>query len=504
MSVAIGIPAPLRGYTAGRAQVEVGAATVGDALRELVNAYPPLRRHLFADDGRLRSYVNVYLNEEDVRFLEGEGTAVAEGDALVIVPSIAGGDGTAALPELERAELARYARHLSLPEVGPEGQRRLKAGRVLIVGAGGLGSPVGLYLAAAGVGTIGLVDYDAVDVTNLQRQVLYGESDLGRRKTDAAAERLADLNPHVRLVRHDLHLTREDALEVIRDYDVVVDGTDNFPTRYLVNDACVLLGKPYVYGSILRFEGQVSVFDGARGPCYRCLFREPPPPGLVPSCAEGGVLGVLPGIVGSLQALEAIKLLIGQGQTLLGRLLLFDALALSFRELRLRKNPDCPVCGEHPTITELIDYEDFCGLRPASDAAAGSGTSPGDVATAVAGDTADVAVAAEGLPREVGARELKQLLDAGVDIDLVDIREPYEWAIANLEPYGARLIPMGQLGARLDELKQDRPVVLYCHTGGRTARALAALAQAGVTGISHLKGGIAAWTADVDPTLPRY
>ncbi len=493
MSVRIGIPAPLRGYTGGRAQVDVAAATVGAALRELAREYPQLRRHLFADDGRLRSYVNVYRNEEDVRFLEGERTPVTEGDALVIVPSIAGGDGEKILPELERAELARYARHLSLPEVGPEGQRRLKAGRVLIVGAGGLGSPVGLYLAAAGVGTLGLVDFDAVDVTNLQRQVLYGQSDLGRRKTDAAAERLADLNPHVRLVRHDLHLTRANALEVIRDYDVVVDGTDNFPTRDLVNDACVLLRKPYVYGSILRFEGQVSVFDGARGPCYRCLFREPPPPGLVPSCAEGGVLGVLPGIIGSLQALEAIKLLLGQGETLLGRLLLFDALALTFRELRLRKNPECPVCGEHPSITELIDYEDFCGLRPA-----------GDDAAAAAGPPALADADAGTLPAELSARELKQLVDAGVELDLVDIREPYEWKIANLEPYGARLLPMGQLGQHLDELRSGRPVVLYCHSGQRSARALSALREAGLTGLSHLKGGITAWSADVDPSLPRY
>ncbi len=490
MSVRIGIPAPLRGYTGGRAQVEVVGATVGEALGELARAYPALRRHLFADDGRLRSYVNVYLNEEDVRYLEGERTALAEGDALVIVPSIAGGDGD--LPELERAELARYARHLSLPEVGPEGQRRLKAGRVLVVGAGGLGSPVGLYLAAAGVGTIGLVDFDAVDVTNLQRQVLYGESDLGRRKVEAAAERLADLNPHVRLVRHDVHLTRANALDVIRDYDVVVDGTDNFPTRYLVNDACVLLRKPYVYGSILRFEGQVSVFDGARGPCYRCLFREPPPPGLVPSCAEGGVLGVLPGIVGSLQALEAIKLLLGQGETLLGRLLLFDALTLTFRELRLRKNPECPVCGEHPSITELIDYEDFCGLRPAGDA----------VAAGTHAEAADAA--ADELPAELSARELKQLVDAGVELELVDIREPYEWKIANLEPYGARLIPMGQLGQHLDDLQTGRPVVLYCHSGQRSARALAALREAGLSRLSHLKGGITAWSVDVDPSLPRY
>ncbi|HEX9108566.1 MAG TPA: ThiF family adenylyltransferase, partial [Longimicrobiales bacterium] len=298
-------------------------------------------------------------------------------------------------------------------------------------------------------------------------------------------------------------LTSENALEILRGYDVVIDGTDNFPTRYLVNDACVLLGKPYVYGSILRFEGQVSVFDGSRGPCYRCLFREPPPPGLVPSCAEGGVLGVLPGIIGSLQALEAIKLLLGQGDTLLGRLVLFDAMALRFRELKLRKNPECPVCGEHPTITELIDYEDFCGLRPASDVVqSGAGAAAGDVAAAAAGPTSDIA--AGELPAEITAPELKQLLDAGVELDLVDIREPHEWAIANLAPYGAHLIPMGQLGARVDELAGDRPVVLYCHSGQRSGRALAALRQAGLDHVSHLKGGITAWTDEIDPTLQRY
>ena len=487
MSVKVGIPAPLRGYTGGRTEVEVAAGSVAAALQELATTFPPMRRHLFSDDGRLRSFVNVYVNEEDVRWLEGERTPLRDGDRLVIVPSIAGGEEP--LP-LSPAELGRYARHLALPEVGPEGQARLKAARVLIVGAGGLGSPVALYLAAAGVGTIGLVDFDQVDASNLQRQILYGESDLGRRKTDAAAARLEDLNPHVRILRHDLRLDSDNALEVIAGYDIVVDGTDNFPTRYLVNDACVLLGKPYVYGSILRFEGQVSVFDGRHGPCYRCLFREPPPPGLVPSCAEGGVLGVLPGIIGSLQALEAMKLILGAGETLLGRLVLFDALELKFRELRLRKSPDCPVCGEHPSITALIDYEDFCGLRPAAEPS-------GDV-------VAPAAAATAGLPAELTPLQLKQLLDAGEPIDLVDIREPFEWRIANLEPYGARLLPLGQLGEHLAELDGERPVVLYCHTGGRSGRALEALRGAGLGKISHLRGGIAAWSNDVDPSLPRY
>jgi adenylyltransferase/sulfurtransferase len=500
--------------------VPVAGATVGEALRELATTFPPLLRHLYGDDGRLRSYVNIYVNEEDVRWLEGERTPLREGDTLTIVPSIAGGAGVPAddaspgleapsapgkdasrgLEALTPPELARYARHLALAEVGPEGQARLKAARVLIVGAGGLGSPVGLYLAAAGVGTIGLVDCDEVDASNLQRQVLYGESDLGRRKTEAAAARLADLNPHVRIVRHDLRLTRENALDVVGAYDIVVDGTDNFPTRYLVNDACVLLGKPYVYGSILRFDGQVSVFDARTGPCYRCLFREPPPPGLVPSCAEGGVLGVLPGIIGSLQALEAIKLILDRGDVLRGRLLLFDALAVGFRELRLHKNPECPVCGEHPTVTELIDYDDFCGLRAE---AAPDRAAPTHAAVA-GGPHDDVAATDAELPDELSPVELKQLLDAGTDIDLVDIREPFEWRIANLEPLGARLIPMGQLAARLEELRGDRPLVLYCHHGVRSARALAALRAAGIPRVSHLEGGIAAWTAQVDPSLRRY
>ncbi|MBW3554767.1 MAG: molybdopterin-synthase adenylyltransferase MoeB [Gemmatimonadetes bacterium] len=378
------------------------------------------------------------------------------------------------------AESLRYARHLVLPEIGPAGQAKLKAARVLVVGAGGLGSPVSLYLAAAGVGTLGLVDFDDVDASNLQRQVLYGESDLGRPKLEAARERLRDLNPHIDLVLHHARLTSGNALDIIGGYDIVVDGTDNFPTRYLVNDACVLLGKRNVYGSILKFEGQVSVFGGGDdAPCYRCLFRQPPPPGLVPSCAEGGVLGVLPGIIGTLQALETIKLITGVGTTLIGRLLLFDGMALKFREMKLRRNPECPVCGDDPTVTGLIDYEEFCGLK----AEAG-----------VDGEATD----------EIGAGELKGRLDAGDPIELVDVREPFEWGMANLEEYGARLIPMNQIPDRLEELDPAREIVLICRSGSRSMQVTRYLRSRGYERARNLRGGVLAWGEEVDPSFPRY
>ena len=385
---------------------------------------------------------------------------------------------TLALPELTPAERQRYSRHLIMPEVGPEGQRKLKAAKVLLVGTGGLGSPSALYLAAAGVGTLGIVDFDVVDETNLQRQVLYGTKDVGRPKLEAAAERITDVNPNVRVVQHPVRLTSENALDILAGYDVIVDGTDNFPTRYLVNDACVLLGKPNVYGSIFRFEGQVSVFATEGGPCYRCLFREPPPPGLVPSCAEGGVLGVLPGIIGALQALEAIKLIIGQGKTLAGRLLLFDALTMRWRELTIRRNPACPACGDNPTVTRLIDYEEFCGLRQPR--------------------------AQEDDIPEIGAAELRDRLEAGEPITLIDVREPHEWDIANLGDRGARLIPLGELPDRLSELSDAGEIVVHCRTGGRSARAVALLRQAGFQRVLNLRGGIRAWADEVDPTLPKY
>jgi molybdopterin/thiamine biosynthesis adenylyltransferase/rhodanese-related sulfurtransferase len=381
------------------------------------------------------------------------------------------------LPELNRSELLRYARHLALPQVGLEGQRRLKSARVLCVGAGGLGSPLALYLAAAGVGTLGLVDFDVVDITNLQRQLLHGTRDVDRPKLDSAADRLADVNPHVHVVRHEARLTSENALGILADYDVVVDGTDNFPTRYLVNDACVMLGKPNVYGSVFRWEGQASVFSTPGAPCYRCLFREPPPPGLVPNCAEGGVLGVLPGIIGSLQAMETVKLLLGVGETLAGRLLIFDALEMSWREVRLRRNPDCPVCGDEPTQTGLIDYEVFCGMMPA----------PGEEA---------------GRPvPELDALETRTRLVAENPPFLLDVREPWEWSLGNLEALGARLIPLGDLSRRRQEVPRDRPVVVYCRSGQRSETAARQLLEDGYPEVYNLQGGALAWARDVDPDL---
>ena len=364
----IHIPTPLRPFVEKQESVEVAGSTVREALSNLTSRYGELRKHLYNDEGRLRSFVNVYLNDEDIRYLQKEDTPLQATDALSIIPSVAGGSGATAvereLPALSTQEYQRYSRHLILPEVGLEGQRKLKAARVLCVGAGGLGSPVALYLAAAGVGTIGIVDFDAVDLSNLQRQVLHGTPDVGRSKLESAKDRLNALNPEVNVIGYEEALTSKNALEIFKGYDVILDGTDNFPTRYLVNDACVLLGIPNAYGSIFRFEGQASVFGTKEGPCYRCLYPEPPPPGLVPSCAEGGVLGVLPGIIGMIQATEAVKLILGIGEPLIGRFLIYDALKMRFRELKLRKDPDCPVCGTHPTVKALIDYEQFCGVAP--------------------------------------------------------------------------------------------------------------------------------------------
>jgi sulfur-carrier protein adenylyltransferase/sulfurtransferase len=383
-------------------------------------------------------------------------------------------DQPSRLPELEPAEALRYARHLTLPDVGVEGQRRLKAGRVLLVGAGGLGSPAAMYLAAAGVGTLGIVDHDVVDLTNLQRQILHGTAYVGQPKVRSAADRLDDLNPHVRVVPLDLRLSSANARRIIRDYDIVVDGSDNFPTRYLVNDACVLEGRPLVYGSIFRFEGQVSLFHPPAGPCYRCLFAEPPAPDAVPSCAEGGVLGVLPGIIGSLQALEAIKWIVGAGQSLLGRLLLFDALKLRFREIALRRDPACPVCGDAPTITELIDYEAFCGLARVE------GT----------------------IELETSVTDLARRRVAGETPLLLDVREPWEHGIARLE--GAVLIPLGQLAARVAELPPRAEIIVYCHHGHRSLAAAKFLRAAGFSSATSLAGGIGAWAEQVEPGMPRY
>ncbi len=383
------------------------------------------------------------------------------------------------LPELTTDDLARYSRHLILPEVGEEGQRKLKAARVLCVGTGGLGSPLALYLAAAGIGTLGLVDFDVVDASNLQRQIIHSTADIGRKKLDSAAEKLKALNPALNVVKHETLLSSANALDILKDYDVVADGTDNFPTRYLVNDACVLLGKPNAYGSIFRFEGQASVFAAENGPCYRCLYPEPPPPGLVPSCAEGGVLGILPGLVGVIQATEVIKLILGKGEPLVGRLLLVDSLNMRFRELKLRKNPECPVCGDHPTVTKLIDYEQFCGIAPA---------------------TEKEPAVKNGIP-QLGVKELKQRLDAGEDLFILDVREPFEYQIANI---GGKLIPQNDVPQRLGEIDRNREIVVQCKSGGRSQRIAEYLKQAGYPKVANLAGGILAWSDQVDPTVPKY
>ena len=363
------IPTPLRPYTSQQETVDAEGGTVGEVLSSLTTQFTDLKRHLYADDGKLRHFVNVYVNDDDIRYLERDATKLKPGDVISIVPSVAGGaPGPAAAPadrstELSNAEIQRYSRHLILPEVGMEGQKRIKGGRVLCVGAGGLGSPAALYLAAAGIGTLGIIDFDNVDESNLQRQILHGTPDVGRSKLQSARDRLTAINPEVHVETYETRLTSANALELFKGYDVILDGTDNFATRYLVNDACVLLKIPNAYGSIFRFEGQASVFATVGGPCYRCLYPEPPPPGLVPSCAEGGVLGVLPGVIGTIQATEALKLVLGAGSTLVGRLLLYDAWTMKFRELKLRRDPACPICGDHPSIKGLIDYEEFCGVR---------------------------------------------------------------------------------------------------------------------------------------------
>jgi len=385
----------------------------------------------------------------------------------------------ASLPELTTDDLSRYSRHLILPEVGMEGQQKIKAARVLCVGTGGLGSPLALYLAAAGVGTLGLVDFDVVDASNLQRQIIHSTQDIGRKKLDSAEEKLKALNPFLNVVKHDTMLSSANALEIIKDYDIVADGTDNFPTRYLVNDACVLLGKPNVYGSIFRFEGQASVFATKEGPCYRCLYPEPPPPGLVPSCAEGGVLGILPGLVGVIQATEVIKLILGKGQSLVGRLLLVDALNMRFRELKLRKNPECPVCGANPTVTKLIDYQQFCGIVP---------------------ETPQEKNVKNGVP-QLSVKELKQRMDAGEELFVLDVREPYEYQIAQI---GGKLIPQNDVPGRLAEIPRDREIIVHCRSGARSQRIAEYLKQQGYPDVVNVAGGILAWADEIDPKVQKY
>jgi adenylyltransferase/sulfurtransferase len=479
MPVTINIPTALRQFAGGNARVEVDATTVNEALTSLTARHAELRRHLYNDKNALRSFVNIYVNDEDIRHQVGSETGLKDGDTVMIVPSIAGGSAAIeSLPSLSNDEIARYSRHLIMPEVGLEGQRKLKAASVLMIGTGGLGAPSGMYLAAAGVGRIGIVDFDVVESSNLQRQIIHGTADVGRPKIESARDRLRDINPHIEIETHDTRLTSENALRLFQNYELIVDGTDNFPTRYLVNDACVLLGKPNVYGSIFRFEGQASVFWAEKGACYRCLYPEPPPPGLVPSCAEGGVLGVLPGIVGAIQANETIKLILSATDTLINRLLLFDAWQMKFRELKLRKDPRCPVCGDNPTITELIDYEEFCGLRQ----------QPEKPASAF---------------EEITATELKRRVDEGRDLQIIDVREPSEYEIARIP--GTKLIPLGQVVTRLNEIDPSRETVMHCKGGVRSAKAIEALKKAGYPGrLINLKGGITAWSNEVDASVPKY
>lgn len=481
MAVQIHIPTPLRPYAENQNSVSAEGATIDEALTSLISQFPGIKTHLFADDGTLRSFVNVYLNDEDIRYLEKGSTSIKDGDEITIVPSVAGGSTTAPSTsdevELSNEEILRYSRHLIMPEVALEGQKKLKAARVLMIGAGGLGSPLGLYLAAAGVGTLGIVDFDIVDESNLQRQILHSSSDVGRPKLESAKESLIAVNPYINVETYETRLSSENALELFEQYDVIVDGTDNFPTRYLVNDACALTGKPNVYASIFRFEGQASIFYADEGPCYRCLYPEPPPPGLVPSCAEGGVLGILPGLLGVIQATETIKLILGKGESMIGRLLLVDALNMKFRELKLKKDPDCPLCGNNPTIHELIDYEEFCGVVPQE---------------SVVGDA----------EYEITPLELKEKLDRDENIFILDVREPQEWEICNLD--NATLIPLGQLPNRMHELDSAEDIVVHCRTGGRSAEAVQLLKNAGFRKIKNLVGGLHQWAVDVDPNMPIY
>src|SRR5580765_1957311 len=474
MATKILIPTPLRPYTDKKDAVEADGATVGELIADLTRRHAGLKAHLYNEQGKLRSFVNIYVNDDDIRYLQKEQTPVSAGDTVSIIPSVAGGTESVAdrhvgvrpladLPQLTNDEVKRYSRHLIMPEVGVDGQRRLKAGSVLCVG------------------TIGVVDFDVVDFSNLQRQIIHGTPDVGRSKLASAKDRLTAINPHIDVQTYEVALSSENALKLFEPYDVILDGTDNFPTRYLTNDACVLLGKPNAYGSIFRFEGQASVFSTKEGPCYRCLYPEPPPPGLVPSCAEGGVLGVLPGVIGVIQATEAIKLITGIGEPLIGRFLIYDALRMRFRELKLQKDPDCPVCGTHPTVTKLIDYDQFCGIHPPQSESAHVST-PNAL--------------------EITAVELKQRLDRGDKLRIIDVREPNEWQINRIP--SAQLIPLGEIPRRYAELDPEEEIVVQCKMGGRSAKATDFLRSVGFKRVLNLKGGILEWIDKVDPTQPKY
>ncbi|MHA4809332.1 molybdopterin-synthase adenylyltransferase MoeB [Flavitalea flava] len=478
------IPTPLRKFTNNTARLAVSAGTIQDTVKELTHNFPDLKKHLLDEAGKIRSYVNVFVGSDDIRDLQQENTIVKEDTVISIVPAIAGGapagNGSGTKESVfSKEELARYNRHIIIPGFGMEAQQKLKAAKVLVIGSGGLGSPVLLYLAAAGVGTIGIVDFDVVDDSNLQRQVLFGIDEIGKPKVEAAKRRLEALNPYIRLQIYNTHLNSQNALEIIREYDVIADGTDNFPTRYLVNDAAVLSGKPNVYASIFQFEGQVSVFNykdkqGITGPNYRDLYPTPPPPGLVPSCAEGGVLGVLPGIIGSLQALEVIKVITGVGETLSGRFYIFDALNFESNTFTIKRREDNPINGKNPTITGLIDYEQFCGMR-----------------------------AVEEKPlKEITAKELYDLQVTGEKFQLIDVREPHEYDIVNIN---GELIPLATIADNSEKIQTDKKVVVHCKMGGRSAKAIRELEEKfGFTNLYNLKGGILAYIDEVQPELTKY
>ena len=473
MAIKIYIPTPLRGFVGDRDQISIESAdNMGELLGKLIGEHQELKKHLYTEDDKLRNYINIYHNDEDIRYKGSLSCKLEDGDKISIVPSIAG--GTNLTPD----ELRRYDRHILLPNVGVKGQQKLKDSSVLLIGAGGLGSPLALYLAAAGVGRIGIVDFDVVDESNLQRQIIHGTSTVGKSKLASAQERLLDLNPFIKVEPHEIALNSENALDLFADYDVIADGTDNFPTRYLVNDACVLSGRPNVYGSIFRFEGQISVFHYQNGPCYRCLYSEPPPPGLVPSCAEGGVFGVLPGIVGSIQATEVIKIILGIGKILSGRLLLFDSMQQTYREMALAKNPDCKLCGKNPSVTKLIDYQEFCGVKPVEKSV---------------------------LENEISVHQVEDLRERDPEQNgykILDVREPHEVEIVCLP--STVCIPLGQLEEKCQELDKSHPWIVYCKGGVRGAKAVDILKKKGFKQVKNMKGGIIEYAKEVDSRLKVY
>ncbi len=472
MSSNLKIPSPLRRFTNGQSAVEVDGNSIKDILDQLFIIHPDIKNHLIEENGNLRNFVNIFINGEDIRQMGGLQAIVDDGSDVRIIPSIAGGLDS---NDLNSNELVRYSRHLSLPEVGIEGQKKLKNAKILVIGAGGLGCPVSLYLAAAGIGTIGMVDFDTVDESNLQRQILFGIDQQGKSKLSSAKERLKKLNPYTSYILHEVAISSENALDIIKDYDLVIDGTDNFPTRYLVNDACVLLNKPNVYGSIYRFDGQISVFNYKNGPCYRCLYPAPPPPGLVPSCAEGGVLGVLPGIIGTLQANEAIKVILEIGDLMVGRFLLFDALSMDFNELKINKNSNCEICGTNPNITKLIDYQHFCGLDLENE---------------------------KNEYVNIDVKELELELKNELSPTIIDIREDFELEISRLE--GAIHIPMNDVPSRLNELNVEEKYVIMCRTGVRSAQICEFLSNQNFKNVANLEGGINKWVKEVDPSQQVY